>query len=373
VRDLNFVRLAGEVNSPEELTKLLNNGNVSLVFFHLDPRPDAVVEVIEQVSAKYSDLAMIALSHKTDPESILAPMRAGCDQFVCEPIDAGDLSNAVTRVASRRLSAAARSRTICVMGASGGAGATTIACNLALEIGHIVDRDCALVDLDMQFGDVAVNFDVEPRFNIFDLADGGTEIDKAIVQSTLHSMDCKVALLGRPELVEQHEAITPDMVHRVLEVLNALYENVVIDLPRHATPTTLATVMHADVVLIVCQLLVPSIRNAKRCLEFLRRAGVQDDRLEVVINRGDSRSSRLTEADLESTIRKKPYGCVPNDYQFVARSIDIGKPIAALDRNSPVRAAIRQIAKKVLSGHAQAPSAGSADQRRGFLSRLLAK
>jgi pilus assembly protein CpaE len=300
-------------------------------------------------------------------------MRAGCDQFVCEPIDSNDLSNAVARVASRRLSAAAKSRTICVMGSSGGAGATTIACNLALEIAHLVDRDCALVDLDMQYGDVAINFDVEPRFNIFDLTDGGTEIDKSIMQSTLHTMDCKVALLSRPELVEQREAITPDILHRVLAVLNSMYENVVVDLPRHTDPRLIATVTQADMVLIVCQLTVPSIRNTKRCIEYLRRLGVADDRLEVIINRNDSRSNRLTESDLETTVRKKPYATVPNDYQIVARCIDMGKPIASLDRNSPVRAAIRQIAKKVISGHAPPPTAESTDQRKGFLSRLLAK
>jgi hypothetical protein len=64
---------------------------------------------------------------------------------------------------------------------------------------------------------------------------------------------------------------------------------------------------------------------------------------------------------------------VPNDYQIVARCIDMGKPIASLDRNSPVRAAIRQLAKKAISGHSQSPGADTADQRKGFLSRLLAK
>lgn len=373
VRELNFVRLVGEAKSPEELAKLLQSGQINLIFFHLDPHPDAVVEVIEQVTGRHADLATIALSHKTDPESILAPMRAGCDQFVCEPIDPTDLSNAVTRVASRRLAAVAKSRTICVMGASGGAGATTIACNLALEIGHLSDRDCALVDLDMQYGDIAVNFDVEPRFNLFDLTDSGTEIDKSIVQSTLHATDCKVMLLSRPELVEQHEAVTPDIVHRVLELLNSTHENVVIDVPRHTDSRTAAALLHADVIIVVCQLLVPSIRNAKRCVEYLRRLGVADDRLQVVINRADSRSNRLTESDLESTVRKKPFASIPNDYQFVARCIDMGKPIASLDQNSPVRAAIRQLAKKVISGHAQAESETGSDQRRGFLSRLLAK
>ena len=90
------------------------------------PTTSADIRVIEDVSSRYPDLAMIAVSHKSDPESILAPMRAGCDQFVCEPIDGTDLAHAVSRVASRRLSGNTKSRCICVAGASGGSGATSI-------------------------------------------------------------------------------------------------------------------------------------------------------------------------------------------------------------------------------------------------------
>jgi len=370
VKNLNFIRFTAEVSTPDKLAELLQTGGVSLVFFHLDPSAEAVVEVIEQVSGKYPDLAMIALSHKTDPDSILAPMRAGCDQFVCEPIDANDLSIAVARVASKRLASAAKSRCICVTGPSGGAGATTIACNLALEIGHLVDRDCALVDLDLQFGDVALNFDAEPKYNIHDLADAGAELDKAVVGSTMLALPCKVALLARPELIEQSENIHADTVNRILEFLKSLFENTIVDVPGYFDHRNIAAVTQADLVLVVCQLLVPSIRNTKRYIDTLRRIGVPEDRIEVIVNRADGRTGRLTEADLAETIKKPIFAAVPNDYQFVARSIDIGRPIAALDRGSPVRTAIRQIARKIINTNAGAETDG---ERRGFLSRLLAK
>ncbi len=67
VRELNFVRLAAQAGSPEELAQALQGGNVNLIFFHLDPDPDPVVRVIEDVSSRYPDLAMIAVSHYSDP------------------------------------------------------------------------------------------------------------------------------------------------------------------------------------------------------------------------------------------------------------------------------------------------------------------
>lgn len=368
---LNFVRVVADVSSPDALAVSLDDSGINLCFFHLDPDPDEVVRVIDQVSTKYPEVALIAISHQSDPQAILAPMRAGCDQFVCEPIDPTDLANAVARVASRRLSSSTRSRCICIVGPSGGSGTTSIACNLALEIGNLVDRECALVDLDLQFGDVASNFDAEPRYNISDLAEAAGQIDRTLLMSTLMSLPCKVAILSRPEVLEQEAAVTPDVIHHVVDLLKTIYENVVIDLPSRLDQRTIATLAQADLVIVVCQLLVPSLRNAKRYHDALQRMGVPDDRIEFIINRSEGRTGRLTVKDLEEITKKPVFGCIPNDYQFVARSIDFGRPIAALDRNSPVRTAIREIAGKIVSN--DPTNVKDSGGRRSFLSRILSK
>lgn len=369
IRSLNFVRLVEEVGHPDDLGTILEDGSVNLIFFHLDPKPEPVLEVIDQVSTRYPAIALIAISHQSDPQAILAPMRAGCDQFVCEPIEHADFSSAVSRVASRRLSSSTKSRCVCVVAPSGGSGATSIACNLALEIGHLSDRECALVDMNLQFGDVAMLFDVDPKYSMFDLADASGHLDRAILSSTITSLPCKVALLARPENIEQEEAVTPEVVHGVIELLAAAYENVVIDLPGSIDPRTSAALAQADLIIVICQLLVPSVRNAKRYGAALVAMGIPEERVQYVINRSEGKSSRLSASDLEEAVKKKVFGCVPNDYQFVAKSIDLGRPIAALDHNNPVRAAIRKLAKRIVSK--RAGEVAEPEDRRGFLSRLL--
>jgi len=185
------------------------------------------------------------------------------------------------------------------------------------------------------------------------------------------SLSCKVAILSRPEQIEQQELITPDTVHRVVELLLGTYENVVIDLPRDMNPCTMAAFAHADIVFLVCQLLVPSVRNAKRYRDALQNMGVPDERLEFIVNRTDGRNSRLGIEDIEETIKKPVYACIPNDYQFVARSIDFGRPIASLDRDNAVRTAIRKMAHKIVSDTGSEQSAKR--KRRGFLGRFLAR
>mgnify|MGYP001569592853 FL=1 len=133
----------------------------------------------------------------------------------------------------------------------------------------------------------------------------------------------------------------------------------------------MAAFTRADLILIVCQMLVPNIRSAHRLFDALQRVGIPADRIELVVNRSDGRAGRLSVKDVEETIKKPIFACIPNDYQFVARSIDVGRPIAALDQNNPVRSAIRKMAKRIIAGSA-APTE-TKEARRGLFGRLLSR
>lgn len=369
---INFVRLLGEVSDAEGLAALLANAHPNLIFFQLDPDPPAVIAIVDEVSVRYPEMAMIAVGRNTDPESILAPIRAGCDQFVCWPIDPDDLATAVSRVAAKRLLSRSANQCTCITAASGGVGVTSLACNLALEIGQITDKPCALVDLDFQFGDLALLLDCDPKYTVYHLADSGVQFDRTVIESVVSKFTgTNVVLLPRPEKIEQADGISPDTVHRAIDLLKNIYEFTVVDVPRRLDPCTYAALGQADKVLIVSQLTVPSIRNATRYLEALVRAGIPEDRLEIVVNRADSSGGRVTTKDIEESIKKPVFGIVPNDYHYVSRSLDFGRPLAVTDRSSPVKGAISKIARSLV-GEAARPTCGPTS-RKGFLSRLLSK
>jgi len=371
IGSLNFVRLIAVISDEHELAHKLQSGDANLVFFHLDSDPPRIVDVIESVSTRFPELALIAISHQTNPEAILAPMRAGCDQFVCEPIVHEDLAAAVARVASKRSLATTASRCICVTGASGGAGATTLAANLALEIASLSKTDCALVDMDFQFGDLASSFDCVPKYTFYDLAAATSDIDRTVLSGSLADLGNGVALLARPTDINQHAFLTPEHVYNTLASLTGAYENVVVDIPRILDERTMAAFSQASINLIVCQLLVPSIRNAKRFFDALTRGCVDADRIEVVVNRANSSGGRVTKGDVEDAIKKPPFAVIPSDYEYVAQSIDLGQPISAVDKRNPVRLAIHKVAARITG------TDGARDdrqtQRRGIWGRLRSK
>jgi len=184
-----------------------------------------------------------------------------------------------------------------------------------------------------------------------------------------------VVLLTRPQELEQAESVTPDIVDRVLDILADTYENVVLDVPGRFDAHTIPIFGRADLILVVCQMLVPIIRNAMRFCDALNRLGVPRERIEIVVNRADGRTGRLTEKDVMDTMKKPIFANIPNDFQFVARSIDVGKPISSLDENNAVRSAIRKIAKQVMSGTSNpvASKGKPKDSRRSLFGRLLSR
>lgn len=367
---LNFVRLCAELTSPEELSGFLHNSHVNLIFFHLDPNPSEAIDLIDQVATRYPETALIAIGEQKDPAAILAPIRAGCEQYVCKPIDATDLATAVSRVATKRLLARAKSRCIVVVGATGGAGSTSVACNLALELAAQTEKPCALVDLNFQFGDVAMYFDSEPKYTFADLADTGGHIDRTVLNNVMCQLPCQVALLARPNRIEQAEQITPDAVHHAIDLLKTTYESVVIDMPRYLEPAKVAALEQADHVLIVCQLMVPSIRNATRYQETLHKLGIPEERIHFVLNRDDANGGRVTTKDLEASFHQPLFASIPNDFQYVSRSLDMGKPLSSTERKSPVRTAIAKMAKRLIGDTGEKQQV---EGKKGLFSRLLAK
>jgi len=213
---------------------------------------------------------------------------------------------------------------------------------------------------------------VEPKYTIFDLAVSGPEVDKSMLVGSMCGLPENVFLLARPREIGQDEQVAPETIHRVIELLGGVYENIVVDIPREVSARSLAAFTQADTVLIVCQMLVPGIRNAKRYYDALVQGGVDGERIHYVINRYAGNSGRMSLKDVEAVIKQPAFTCIPSDYEFVAQSLDLGQPIASDDKKNPVRSAICAMAEQIIGDDAT-ETASVKMPKKGFLGRLLSR
>lgn len=363
------VEVVDEVGDWEQLQTCLSSGAADCVAVNLDGAGDGGgLRSVQAIGEVAPDRPVIGVSRSAEAQTIIAAMRAGCSQFVSRPIDPSDLREALASIRQVARPGSLESRRTCVVGAAGGTGATTIACNLALALAHATDRTCGLVDLHLEFGDVACAFDVQPKYTIADACRDGVELDRMLLEQVLHELPSNVHVLARPDRVDDAREVTPEGVEHALRLMGQMYPNVVVDVPRTGHVYAGAAFNGATRVLIVAQLSVPVLRNATRLFEGLASAGVAESAIEIVLNRCNANYERITPDEVEQHFGKPVFATIPNDYRRVAASTDLGHPIVNDTSRSPARRAIQEMAHKLAAGPAPVDGEGG-----GLLSKFLGR
>jgi len=166
-------KLVAELDEGAMLRQAIKQFHADAVLINLDPSPESILPLVEEIGESESGVTFFAVSESTEGPLILKAMRMGVREFFPKPIDAGALIDAVDKLAQHRSAAGAAGQLINVVGSAGGVGATTLATNLAVELAATSpEGSVAVVDLDYRFGQVATILDLEPTFTLADLCDG---------------------------------------------------------------------------------------------------------------------------------------------------------------------------------------------------------
>jgi pilus assembly protein CpaE len=219
--------------------------------------------------------------------------RAGVSEVVPDTITAeefGDLLNDLTRAPVRAVGGQRRGGLIAVTRSRGGVGATTVAVNLADALlerrGHFKKTSrntVALVDFDLQLGDVASFLDVEPNDALYELAVTGKTPDETYVRHALTTLPSGLSVLTAPTRFAPLDALTPEQVSAIVEILRRTHDYVVLDLPSGLSRWMDPIIEHADQALMVTDCAVPSIRQARRLIDFFSETNPAL-KIEVVVN-----------------------------------------------------------------------------------------
>lgn len=346
---LGNIHIVDEVCDLVTLRDRVRDATVDLIAIGLDDDKGAGFDAVRRIAQVRPNCGIIGISSAQEPTAIIRAMRDGCSQYVVAPIDLEDLRNAVSRIRSKHQTSLYQSKRFCVIGSAGGVGATTIACNLAMELAHLGNAHCALVDLNLEFGDLACAFDCSPTFSVADVCHDSAQIDTVMLTKALHQLPCGVSILARPDDLEAAREVSPQAISSMFNVLAAMFPFCVVDLPRAYDYVSAAALSPADRILIVTQLTVPMLRNAARVHRGLMDMGAQEDRIEIVLNRCKSGFERITPDDVETHFGRPVLAMIPNDYRRVQTSLDLGHPIVADAPNTPARIAIQKMAR-VLAG-----------------------
>ena len=251
-------------------------------------------------------------------------------------------------------------RMICVLGLKGGTGKTLTAVNLAVSLAA-TDRSVAVVDLDLQFGDVGLTLGMTPERTLYDLVRSGGSMDAEKLGDFLVVHSSGVRALLAPARPDQAGVVTPPFLKEVYDLLREMHDFVVVDTPPSFTPEVIGAVDSSSEACVVSMLDSPSLKNAKLGLETLELMDYPG-RVRLVLNRADSNVG-ISAEDVVAIVGRRPDVLVPSE-RGIVRSVNQGEPISLLERRSGAARAFRGLAELYVAD--DAVSNGSNGRRRLF-------
>ncbi len=336
---LDNVWLEAECARYEFFWDVLQQSKPHLALVVLDSDPPRAQQLIGQLAQEMPEMLIFAVSSRTDGQFILHTIRSGAKEFLTQPVAIKDLLEAINRhPVSGAVTAESgqpravgvpgqRSMVIAVAGSRGGVGCTSIATNLGCALALDKGNTVALIDLDLALGDADVNLDLHPSFTLADVAMNIERLDLQFLRRSLSQHNTGLAVLPHPVQLYDVGLIQEDCLERVIGLLRATHSHVVLDLSKGFMPTDFAAMKMADVILLVAQLELTSLRNVVRLLMSLGSTEGLIDKVKVVVNRDGADSQEISLKRAEETINRPIFWRVPNDSKVMLGSKNEGKPL----------------------------------------------
>ena len=312
---------------------------------------------------------IVILSIQNDPNYMRRAMLAGARDFLTKPPTIDELNAAIrragtmaheerTKVPQVSSSQAARAggarlagvgvgagKVITFYSPKGGSGCTTLATNLAVCLNN-EDTSVAIVDANLQYGDVAVFLNEQGKFSILDLAPRADEMDPDIVNDVMirHSQS-GIKILAAPMKPEQSDLVTGEQFSKVIRYLRSMYSYIILDTASALQNITASAINNSDLLILLTTQDIPSIKNSRLFLDEIDALGFERKRVIFVMNKFDKRIGITTEKVSEN-LKQEIAAVIPFEERVIV-SVNRGIPFILVDKSRPLSRSILTLAEVV--------------------------
>jgi pilus assembly protein CpaE len=302
----------------EEAGQTVSSGDVRMLLIGPSYSTDAAMEQIRQLHNQDPSLVLMLVAEEVTADLLRKGMRAGVSDVLEAPLDEPKIEAAVEQFAHdvlRRQSSSAapvveeqgrneQGRIITVTSAKGGSGKTVLATNLALVLNRFPDTKVCLVDADLQFGDVCLVLQLEPRFTMVNAAHELHHLDSELLDSLLTEHPTGLKVLAAPLEPAFADDITTAGLMQMLDVLKENFDFIVVDTAAMLDELILSLIEKSDDILMLVDMDLPSVKNAKLALETLRLLKFSTANVQLVMNRSNSKA-KLDNKEIEGALKMK--------------------------------------------------------------------
>jgi len=321
---------------PEELH------GVAAAIIQVDPGTPSSVKRFQKL-AQAVTTPLIAAAYDPPLALVRSLVRAGAHDVVPLPLNIEDLETSLGPIREElakqdRLAHARNAKLVSVIKSVGGVGATALVSQLAIRFAEreaLYRREACLVDLDVQFGDVAFQLGLQPKLSLMDLIEAGARLDGDLVRATTTEHPSGLKVIAAPTEMMPLEGLSNEHLIEIVDHATREFGTVFVDLPTNWTNWSLSLVARSDVILLVTELSIAGLNRTRRELRLLESQDLESLDVRVVINRYDKSQSRaIRPADVRQALGRDISYTVTNDFALLRTAIDQGIPISEVKRKS---------------------------------------
>ena len=327
-----------------------------LVVFELDTvTPSRSFERVHSIMSVAPQTEVFIVSPSAESSLLLEALRAGVREFLPQPISREDIQRALNRFKERSNAVQALShertcKVISMLGAKGGIGTTLLAVNLAGFLQKLEDgKTILLIDLNFEASDVPLFLDIEPVHSLRDVSENIERLDGTFLMNVLtrHGTGFYVLPLGYQQSMVEQFPISNDAVHRTLELVQSLFDYVIIDCGHVLdVPRRSALALSSSVVLI-STLHVPVIRSTKDILDLLRESGHSSEKVKLIMNRFEPTDDALLK-NTEEAVSLKVSILIPNNSQIASSAVNNGQLLVSTAPQADISQSIQRLAESLV-------------------------
>ena len=332
-----------------EISAELHTLEKGVVIIDMDTRSLDEIESLQRLMRRMDGSAsVVVVAQEFDAAAARILMQLRVADFLVKPVSTADLVRTCIRAfKGPDVAGANESQVFTFMPVAGGVGNTTIALETAFLLHNSALRGAStcVVDLNFQQGVCAEYLDLEPRFDIAEIENQPERLDRRLLDVMLSKHESGLSVLAAPVQPTEMRSFNADVVIRMLDLVSAYFDNVVIDMPRTWFPWTEAVLLGSNKLFLVTEMTVPCLRHTQRLIKAIDGTIGKQIKPSVIVNRFEKRmfENGIRQADVEEILGDHFVGGISNNYRLVREAVDRGVPVHTLDKNSNVVSDLKRI------------------------------
>jgi len=290
---------------------------------------------------------VIVVGRSNDVELYRELMRRGASEYLIAPVEPLQLIEVISGLYLDP-GATPIGRVVAVVGARGGAGSSTVAHNLGWCIAEELHINTTIMDLDLPFGTVGLDFNDEASQGVADALSAPERLDDVLLDRLLLKRGDHLSLFTAPATLEREYDAAPEAYEAVVDAVRQTTPCVVLDMPHGWQPWTKAALLAADDIVIVATPDLTSLRNAKNIIELVKNARPNDVPPRLVLNQvGTPKRPEIPAKDFAETMGLDPAAIISFDPGLFGQAANNGQMVIELAPKAPVSEALRRLCRNL--------------------------